>query len=76
MNLIKPHISVGIQLEELIPHNFKINLELTVLTVMGLQLRALRSPWSATILKAEAKTALNDLCFLHIPVCEMIILIQ
>ncbi|KAJ7398003.1 hypothetical protein BTVI_129003 [Pitangus sulphuratus] len=44
MNPIKLHRFVGIHLEEQILHKFRVDLELIILTVMALQLRALKPP--------------------------------
>lgn len=59
MNPIRLHRFIGIQLEQQIPHNFRVSWELNTLTVLVLQLRALGLPQPTTGVADEAKKALN-----------------
>lgn len=75
MNPIRPHRYVGIQLEQQIQHNFRVDCESILIPVIVLQLRALGPPWSAIHVKDIGKECLKHLCLVSLPVCEVAILI-
>ncbi|KAJ7419583.1 hypothetical protein BTVI_24832 [Pitangus sulphuratus] len=74
MNPIRPHRLLVIQLEQHMPHNFKVNWELIILTVMVLQLRALTLP-SIIHIEDRGKESVKHLCLVSVPICEVTILI-
>ncbi|KAJ7424495.1 hypothetical protein WISP_28397 [Willisornis vidua] len=76
MNPIRPYRPVGIQLEQQISHSFRVDWELIILTVMILQLRALRLPWCIIHVEDRGKESVKQLCLVSVPVCEITILIQ
>ena len=70
MNPIRTHGLVWIQVEQQIPHTFRVGWEFVIPTVMDLQLRVPWVPKPIISIEDRGEEGIKRLCFAYVIVCE------